>query len=98
MNNIFKVFIISFILFAFLFLACGKNGDGPVIPKYKWTILGYFDGNNPQDQAPDGHSYVIKDVQELEGIDSTDQVQILVMVGSFKTNGNCKSYPYYESM
>ena len=92
MNNIFKAFIISFILFAFLFLACGKNGDGPVTPKYKWTILGYFDGNNPQDQAPAGHSYVIKDAQELEKIDSTQDVQIVVMLGSVKTDGNCSYY------
>jgi len=92
MNNIFKVCIISFLLLALLFLACGKNGDGPVTPKYKWTILGYFDGNNPQDQAPDGHSYVIKDVQELEKIDSTQDVQIMVMLGSVKTDGNCSYY------
>ena len=92
MKNLFKVFVISFILFAFLFFACSKKGDGPVTSQYKWTILGYFDGNNPQDQAPDGHSYVIRDVQEMESIGSTQEVQIVVMLGSIKTQGNCSYY------
>jgi hypothetical protein len=92
MNNIFKVFIISFILLAFLFFACSKNGTEPEPVKYKWTILGYFDGNNPEDQSPDGHSYVIKDVQELEKINSTQDVQIVVMLGSVKNDGSCRYY------
>lgn len=76
-----------------LLLGCSKKkGTKPEPVKYKWTVLGYFDGNNSQDQAPDGQSYVIKDLQELEQIDSTDIVHILVMLGSFKTDGNCKYY------
>jgi hypothetical protein len=92
MNNIFKAVVISFILFVFLLFACSKKGDGPEPTKYKWTILGYFDGNNPQDQAPDGHSYVIKDAQEMEKADSTQEIQVVVMLGSVKTEGNCKYY------
>jgi hypothetical protein len=93
MIKIFKITIIWFMALITLFFACSKKKPNkPEPPKYKWTILGYFDGNNSQDQAPDGHSYVIKDVQELEKIDSTEDVQILVMLGSFKTDGNCKYY------
>jgi hypothetical protein len=94
MKKTIKIAIISFIALLTLFFACSKKKPNkPEPPKYKWTILGYFDGNNPQDQALDGHSYVIKDVQELEGIDSAQQqVQILVMLGSAKTLGNCKYY------
>ena len=93
MIKISKITIIWFIVIITLFFSCSKKSTKPKPTKYKWTILGYFDGNNPQDQAPDGHSYVIKDLQELEGIDSAQQqVQILVMLGSFKTDGNCKYY------
>jgi hypothetical protein len=93
MKNIVKIGLISSFLLGFLLVACGKKGDGPVITRFKWTILGYFDGNNPQDQdSLDGHSYVIKDVQELEKIDSTQDVQIVVMLSSFKTEGNCSYY------
>jgi hypothetical protein len=88
-----KIICLPLIILLTFFFACSKKKPNkPEPPKYKWTILGYFDGNNSQDQAPDGHSYVIKDLQELEGIDSTQQVQILVMLGSFKTSGNCKYY------
>jgi hypothetical protein len=81
------------ILIALLTLLAGcskKNGPGNDLPDYKWTILCYFNGNNSEDQTPEGRSYVIQDVQELEQIGSTDQVQVVAMLGSFKTEGNCK--------
>jgi len=89
----FKITCILFVAITTFFFACSKKKTTkPEPPKYKWTILGYFDGNNSQDQTLDGRSYVIRDLQELEQIDSTEQVQILVMLGSFKTDGNCKYY------
>ncbi len=76
-----------------LLTACSKKKTTqPESAKYKWTVLGYFDGNNYRDQAHDGYSYVIKDVQELEQTGSTDRVQVAVMVGSIKTGGNCRYY------
>lgn len=91
-----KILRISFIVWmatSFLLLTCSKKKpNGPEPTKYKWTILGYFDGNNSQDQMTDGRSFVIRDLQELEQIDSTDDVHILVMLGSFKTDGNCRYY------
>ncbi len=35
---------------------------------------------------------MIKDLDSLEQIDSTEEVQVLVMLGSAKTDGNCKYY------
>ncbi|MGB7061097.1 MAG: clostripain-related cysteine peptidase [Candidatus Zixiibacteriota bacterium] len=87
--------ITSFLLVVILTLlaACSKkNGPGPDEFDHKWAILGYFDGNNSEDQTPGGHSYVIQDLQELEQIGSTDDVQVVVMLGSFKTEGNCRYY------
>jgi hypothetical protein len=84
--------IILLALFLSLIACNKKNGTEPEQPKYKWTILGYFNGNNSEDQTPEGYSYAIQDVQELEQMDSTEQVQVVVMLGSFKTDGNCKYY------
>jgi hypothetical protein len=85
-------FIVWMATLSFLLTCSKKKPNGPEPTKYKWTILGYFDGNNSQDQMTDGRSFVIRDLQELEQIDSTDDVHILVMLGSFKTDGNCRYY------
>jgi hypothetical protein len=91
--KVLKILIILLLGVLLTLLACNKkNGPEPEPAKYKWTILGYFNGNNSEDQTPEGHSYAIQDVQELEQIDSTEQVQVVVMLGSFKTDGNCKYY------
>lgn len=80
---------------ALLILLSGCSKKKSVKPppvQYEWTILGYFDGNNSDDEAPDGYSYSIRDAQELEKIGSTDSVQILVMLGSYENDGDCKYY------
>ncbi len=93
MTRILKTAGFSAIALLVLLTACSKKKTTQPEPaKYKWTVLGYFDGNNYRDQAHDGFSYVIKDVQELEETGSTDQVQVVVMVGSIKTGGSCKYY------
>ncbi|MGB8658198.1 MAG: clostripain-related cysteine peptidase [Candidatus Zixiibacteriota bacterium] len=87
--------IACILLTALLALVTGcskKKSTKPEPPRYKWTILGYFDGNNAQDQDAGGHSYVTRDLQEMEQIDSTEQVQVVVMLGSSKTLGSCKYY------
>jgi hypothetical protein len=89
----FKITSILLVVILTLLAACSKkNGPGPDEFDHKWAILGYFDGNNSEDQTPGGHSYVIQDLQELEQIGSTDEVQVVVMLGSFKTDGNCRYY------
>lgn len=90
-----RVFWIALMVLA-IFLSpgcCKKKSTKPEPPKYKWTILGYFDGNNAQDLDPVTlGSYVIQDVQEMEQVGSTKDVQIIVMLGSIKTEGNCNYY------
>lgn len=92
MIKIFKVTSLLLIATLVFLFTCSKKTTEPEPTEFKWTILGYFDGNHSQDRAPDGGSYVIKDLQELEQIGSTDDVQVLVMLGSFKTDGKCKYY------
>ncbi len=60
--------------------------------KTTWTIIGYLDGNNNLDVSNNGASYVIEDAQNLEKVGSTDQVNIVVAVGSIKTGGIVKYY------
>jgi hypothetical protein len=91
-----RVFSIIFVVLTILLLsACSKKSTPPPPSLPQWTILGYFDGNNDQDKkivSGKTFSYVIKDVQEMEKVGSTQDVQIVVMLGSFKTKGNCNYY------
>lgn len=61
---------ITIVLTILLLSACSKKPTPPPPPLPQWTILGYFDGNNPQDRDANSHSYVIKDVQEMEQVGS----------------------------
>jgi hypothetical protein len=88
-----RVFSIIFIVLTiFLLSACSKKSTPPPPPLPQWTILGYFDGNNYLDTSGTAGSHVIKDVQEMEKVGSTEDVQIIVMLGSIKTQGNCNYY------
>ncbi len=82
-----KYSLLVLMVAALAFTACHK---GPA--KSKWTILAYMDGNNNLDNSQNGSSYCIADVQEMEKVGSTKDVQIMAMVGSLKTGGNCKYY------
>ncbi|MCK4385502.1 MAG: PEGA domain-containing protein [candidate division Zixibacteria bacterium] len=97
-SRVFWIFLM--VLAVFLLSTCSKKkSTKPEPPKYKWTILGYFDGNNEQDlDILTNGSYVIQDVQEMEKVGSTDDVQIIVMLGSVKTEGNCNYYLIEEHL
>lgn len=92
--------IIFLVLAVFLLSVCSKKKSTEPEPTTdKWTILGYFDGNNgldvdtlisSGDTLP--YSYVILDVQEMEQVGSTENVQIIIMVSSITTEGNCNYY------
>lgn len=71
-------------------ISCKK--ENVVEPNTKWVIIGYMDGNNDLDESNNGTSYVIKDVQDLESVGSTDEVKIIVAVGSKKKGGIVKYY------
>lgn len=62
--------------------------------KAKWTILAYYDGNCNLDTTKNGMSWVIAEAQELEKVGSTGNVQVMAMVGSLKTGGQCKYYHF----
>jgi hypothetical protein len=60
--------------------------------KAKWTVIGYYDGNNNLDNGENGSSWVISEAQEAEKVGSTDQVQFVAMVASLKTGGQASYY------
>ncbi|MEO0073980.1 MAG: clostripain-related cysteine peptidase [candidate division WOR-3 bacterium] len=57
-----------------------------------WTIMAYYDGNCDLDISRNGNSWVVAEAQEAEQVGSTDQVQMIAMVGSVRLGGNCKYY------
>lgn len=78
-------------LLMFSGLSCKKETEEEET-KTKWVVIGYMDGNNNLDESNNGTSYVIKDVQDLESVGSTDKVKIVVAVGSKKKGGIVKYY------
>ncbi|GEM_PF-1508154 len=72
--------------------SCKKETNESEEHTTKWVIIGYMDGNNNLDESNNGTSYVIKDVQDLESVGSTDEVKIVVAVGSKKKGGVVKYY------
>ncbi len=95
MVNKIRVFWVLLTVCAILLsTGCGKKKTTDSQPSAKtWTILGYFDDNNPQDTLKtDTCSHVIADVQEMEQVGSTEDVRTVVMLGSTKTYGNCNYY------
>ncbi|MEO0078281.1 MAG: clostripain-related cysteine peptidase [candidate division WOR-3 bacterium] len=81
-----RLVLLAVIVVALAFVGCKKD------TKAKWTILAYMDGNNNLDTLQNGSSWVIGDCQELEEVGSTDDVQIVAMVGSLRKGGNSKIY------
>ncbi len=77
---------------AFMLVQCGGGSTNPSSDSAKWTIIGYLDGNNDLDNSQNNTSYVISDIHEMEEIGSTDDVQVIVMLGCLKTGGLCKYY------
>lgn len=82
------------LVFIFFVVQCDKDkGTSPWDQtQTKWTILVYSAGNNNLDKSLNNTSYVIENVHGLEKIGSTDEVQVVVMLASFKTGGVGKYY------
>ncbi len=81
-----RLVLLAVIAVALAFVGCKKA------TRAKWTVLAYMDGNNNLDTLQNGSSWVIGDCQELEEVGSTDDVQIVAMVGSLRNGGNSKVY------
>ncbi|HIE33654.1 MAG TPA: hypothetical protein EYP86_00755 [Candidatus Altiarchaeales archaeon] len=84
---------VGVIILTHFFTSCGKKEEG--VGGVKWTIMGYFDGNNDLDISQNNTSFTIEDVHELEEVGSTDEVKVIVALGSLKTGGTVK-YHYIE--
>ena len=83
------------VLLVLVLLGCSKKSTEPedgAGSGAKWTVIGYMDGNNNLDISLNNTSYVIADVQEMEAVGSSDDVNMVVCVGSIKTGGIVKDY------
>ncbi len=78
---------------AALIVSCksdSNGGDDPV--QAKWTIMLYGAGNNDLDQANNGTSYIVQDVQDMEKVGSVDGVNMIAMVSRYGGGGNARYY------
>jgi len=82
--------VVSIMVLALFLTSCSKKKEEEV--RTKWTIMGYFDGNNDLDLSQNNTSFTIEDVHELEEVGSTDEVKVIVALGSLKTGGIVKYY------
>lgn len=74
---------------------CGGGDDGgtePAPPTGDWTVLAYLAGNNNLDYSENINSFVIEDLQEMEMVGSSDQVEIIAVVSSLKNGGDANVY------
>ncbi len=92
MKNKIVMGILSIILIALVGCKGSTTTQPPTQQTPKWTIIGYLDGNNNLDVSNNGTSYVIEDAQNLELVGSSDEVNIIVAVGSIKKGGIVKYY------
>lgn len=81
------------VLIVVALVGCGKKEPtGPKVPATKWTIMGYFAGNNDLDVGNVGLSWAITEAQYMEKVGSTDQIKMLAQISSIKTGGLTRRY------
>jgi len=73
----------------------GDDGGGQA----EWTVMLYGAGNNDLDQANNGTSYIVQDVQDMEKVGSQDGINMIAMVSRYGGGGNAKYYKvgYYPN-
>lgn len=76
--------------------SCGGDDDGGTGPTEEaptnWTVLAYMAGNNNLDYSENINSFVIEDLQEMELIGSSDDVEIVAVISSLKNGGDANVY------
>ncbi len=99
-----RLFVIACVLAipAFLFFGTGCGGDddgGDEATTPKWTVMMYGAGNNNLDGANNNTSYIVQDLQDMEKVGSTGDLNIIAMVSSQRLAGGAKYYKveYYPS-
>ncbi|MBD3237215.1 MAG: PEGA domain-containing protein [Candidatus Eisenbacteria bacterium] len=76
-------------------VGCGGDDDGGgngAPTTQTWTIVAYMAGNNNLDYSQNINSFVIEDLQEMELVGSTDDVQIIAVLSSLKNGGDANVY------
>jgi hypothetical protein len=94
MKNVLRVSVVLMLVMGMALLSslgCSKKSTKSADPP-EWTILVYSDGNNNLDYSQGGNSYCIQDIQDMEKIGSTSEVNIVAMVSSLRTGGIAKYY------
>jgi hypothetical protein len=80
------------IALALFLVSCSKNSTGNKTTTPTWTVMMYGAGNNNLDNADNGTSYVVADVQDMELIGSSSNLNIVAMVSSARMSGGAKYY------
>ncbi len=77
-----------------LIVSCKSDdgGDDGGSGQAKWTIMLYGAGNNDLDQANNGTSYIVQDVQDMEKVGSQSGVNMIAMVSRYGGGGNARYY------
>jgi hypothetical protein len=76
-----------------LFVSCkSDDGGGDENPGAKWTVMLYGAGNNDLDQANNGTSYIVQDVQDMEKVESDAGINVIAMVSRYGGGGNARYY------
>ncbi|MBK6765437.1 MAG: hypothetical protein IPG71_03675 [bacterium] len=76
-----------------LIVSCGgDDGDDGGGGQAKWTVMLYGAGNNDLDQANNGTSYIVQDVQDMEKVGSQSGLNMIAMVSKYNGGGNARYY------
>jgi len=92
MRKILWLIPVLIVLSLLVWLNCGKKSSDNDSDLPKWTILSYSDGNNDLDISQGSTSYVIEDIQEMENVGSSADVNVIAMVSSIRTGGQAKYF------
>ena len=116
MNTLSKIImaVVLIITGSMLAFNCSKEktSEPPPTASSKWTILVYAAGNYSMDTIATGHSFCIGDIQALERVGSTNDVQVIAMLSAgptlgiahyyhiehFQDNGNTISSPVLQNL
>lgn len=86
------VIVLSFALTLIVSCSSDDGGDDNGGGQAKWTIMLYGAGNNDLDQANNGTSYIVQDVQDMEKVGSQQGINMIAMVSRYGGGGNARYY------
>ena len=95
MKSVKIIVSVAFIILTALMLSIKCSKDKSIEPSStsaKWTILVYAAGNTYMDSTMDGRSYCLSDIQAIENVGSSADVNVIAMLSSLHTSGIAKYY------